>query len=73
MVDQKSVVDFRDNEERAELLVATAFDQLAFQTMAGITRPSPTTRVGSTVPGFAADVAAPSTRRLCRWDNVVRC
>lgn len=76
MADQKSVVSFRDNSKNVlSYWLADRLDQLAFQTMAGISyayKPNGATRVGSDLPflEFAADVAAPSTRRLCRWDNV---
>lgn len=76
MADQKSVVSFRDNSKNVlAYWLADRIDQMAFQTLAGISyayKPSGATRVGSDLQylEFAADVAAPSTRRMCRWDNV---
>lgn len=76
MADQKSVVSFRDNSKNVlSYWLADRIDQMAFQTLAGIGyqyKPSGATRVGSELQylEFAADVAAPSTRRMTRWDNV---
>ena len=76
MADQKSVVSFRDNSKNVlAYWLADRIDQMAFQTLAGISyayKPSGATRVGSDLHylEFAADVAAPSTRRMTRWDNV---
>ena len=76
MADQKSVVSFRDNSKNVlAYWLADRIDQMAFQTLAGISyayKPSGATRVGSDLQylEFAADVAAPSTRRMTRWDNV---
>ena len=76
MADQKSVVSFRDNSKNVlAYWLADRIDQMAFQTLAGISyayKPNGATRVGSDLQylEFAADVAAPSTRRMCRWDNV---
>ena len=76
MADQKSVVSFRDNSKNVlAYWLADRIDQMAFQTLAGISyayKPNGATRVGSDLQylEFAADVAAPSTRRMTRWDNV---
>lgn len=74
MADQKSVVEFRGNSKDVlSYWLADRIDQMAFQTMAGISyayKPDGSTRVGSDLQflEFAADVAAPSTRRTTRWD-----
>ena len=74
MADQKSIVSFRDNSKNVlSYWLADRIDQMAFQTLAGIGyqyKPNGATRVGSDLQylEFAADVAAPSTRRMCRWD-----
>lgn len=76
MADQKSVVSFRDNSKNVlAYWLGDRIDQMAFQTLGGISyaySPSGATRVGSDLQylEFAADVAAPSTRRMTRWDNV---
>jgi len=76
MADQKSVVSFRDNSKNVlSYWLADRIDQMAFQTLAGIGfqyKPSGASRVGSDLQylEFAADVTAPSTRRMTRWDNV---
>ncbi len=75
MADQKSIVSFRDNSKNVlSYWLADRIDQMAFQTLAGIGfqyRPDGRTRVGSDLQylEFAADVTAPSTRRMCRWDQ----
>lgn len=74
MADQKSVVEFRENSR--DLLaywLADRMDQLAFLTMAGVSysvRNSGGTRIGSDLPSleFAADIKAPSAKRVARWD-----
>jgi len=74
MADQKSVVSFRDNSKNVlSYWLADRIDQMAFQTLAGIGyqyKSNGATRVGSDLQylEFAADVTAPSTRRMCRWD-----
>ena len=76
MADQKSIVGFRDNSKNVlSYWLADRIDQMAFQTLAGIGyqyKPNGATRVGSDLQylEFAADVTAPSTRRMCRWDGV---
>lgn len=74
MADQKSVVSFRDNSKNVlAYWLADRIDQMAFQTLAGIGfqyKPNGATRVGSDLQylEFAADITAPSTRRMTRWD-----
>lgn len=74
MADQKSIVGFRDNSKNVlSYWLADRIDQMAFQTLAGIGfqyKPNGATRVGSDLQylEFAADVTAPSTRRMTRWN-----
>ena len=74
MADQKSIVSFRENSKNVlAYWLADRIDQMAFQTLAGIGyqyRPNGATRVGSDLSNleFAADVSAPSLRRMTRWD-----
>ena len=76
MADQKSVVEFRGNARNLlAYWLADRIDQMAFQTLAGRAyslRPNGASRVGSDLINleFAADVTAPSTKRMLRWDNV---
>jgi N4-gp56 family major capsid protein len=76
MADQKSVVEFRNNSKNVlAYWLADRLDQMAFSTLAGRAysiKPDGSARVGSNLPSleFAADVAAPSTKRMLRWDNV---
>ena len=78
MADQKSIVEFRENSKNLlAYWLADRIDQMAFQTLAGrsyLLKPDGSTRVGSDLPNleFAADVAAPSTRRVTRWDNTAK-
>lgn len=75
MADQKSVVEFRENSR--DLLaywLADRIDQMTFLTMAGISyaqRNAGGPRVGSDLRNleFAADVKAPSAKRVARWDK----
>jgi N4-gp56 family major capsid protein len=75
MADQKSVVEFRENSR--DLLaywLADRVDQLAFLTLAGLdysVKTSGGTRIGSDLRNleFAADVRAPSAKRVARWDK----
>jgi N4-gp56 family major capsid protein len=75
MADQKSIVEFRENSKNLlAYWLADRIDQMAFETLAGRSftlAPNGSTRVGSDLQNleFAADVAAPSTRRVTRWDN----
>jgi len=74
MADQKSIVSFRDNSKNVlSYWLADRIDQMAFQTLAGIGyqyKPNGATRIGSDLQylEFAADITAPSTRRMTRWD-----
>ena len=76
MADQKSVVEFRNNSKNVlSYWLADRVDQLAFSTLGGrayTVRPNGSSRVGSDLAAleFAADVSAPSTKRMLRWDNV---
>lgn len=76
MAEQKSVFSFRDNSKNVlAYWLADRIDQMAFQTLGGMSyayKPNGSTRVGSDLQylEFAADVSAPSTRRMTRWDNV---
>lgn len=75
MADQKSIVNFRENSrDKLAYWMADRIDQLAFLTLAGKAytyHPNGTTRVGSDLVNleFAADVVAPSSKRVGRWDN----
>jgi N4-gp56 family major capsid protein len=74
MADQKSVVDFRTHARDAlAYWMADRIDQLAFLTLSGVSyayKNNGAARTGSDLPllEFAADVAAPSTKRVTRWD-----
>ena len=76
MADQKSVVEFRGNSRDVlAYWLADRIDQMAFQTLGGRAysyKPNGATRVGSDLNSleFAADVSAPTTKRMLRWDNV---
>lgn len=75
MADQKSIVNFRENSrDKLAYWCADRIDQLAFLTLAGKSyayHPNGVTRVGSDLKNleFAADVVAPSAKRVGRWDN----
>jgi N4-gp56 family major capsid protein len=75
MADQKSIVNFRkDSRDVLAYWMSDRIDQLAFLTMAGWSytlNPNGSTRVGSDLPylEFAADVAAPTSGRVARWDG----
>lgn len=75
MADQKSIVEFRNNSRDVlAYWLADRIDQLAFLTMAGLAytvKNSGGTRVGSDLASleFAADVVAPSAKRVARWDG----
>jgi len=75
MADQKSVVTFRENSrDKLAYWLSDRIDQLAFLTLAGVAytkHPNGTTRTGSDLKNleFAADVVAPSAKRVGRWDN----
>lgn len=78
MANQKSIVEFRNNSRNVlAYWLADRTDQLAFQTMAGVSyakRPDGSTRTGSDLPflEFAADVSAPTTNRRLRWDQTAK-
>lgn len=75
MADQKSVVNFRENSrDKLAYWLSDRIDQMAFLTMAGKSyayAPNGSTRIGSDLKNleFAADVSAPSSKRVGRWDN----
>ena len=75
MADQKSVVEFRSNSRDVlAYWLADRIDQLAFLTVSGVSyayKNNGAARVGSDFPflEFAADVAAPSSQRVARWDK----
>ena len=74
MADQKSIVEFRNNSRDVlAYWLADRVDQLAFLTMAGMDYSmmnSGGTRTGSDLSylEFAADVKAPSAKRVAQWD-----
>jgi len=74
MADQKSIVEFRNNSRDVlAYWLADRVDQLAFLTMAGLSYTvanSGGTRTGSDLSylEFAADVTAPSAKRVAQWD-----
>ncbi len=74
MADQKSVVEFRGNSRDVlGYWLADRLDQLAFLTLAGISyayTPNGKTRTASDFVNleYAADIAAPSSKRVTRWD-----
>lgn len=78
MADQKSIVNFRkDSRDTLAYWMSDRIDQLAFLTMAGWSyslKPNGATRTGSDLPylEFAADVAAPTSGRIYRWDNTAK-
>jgi N4-gp56 family major capsid protein len=75
MADQKSIVEFRNNSRNVlAYWLADRIDQLAFLTLAGWSytlNNSGGTRVGSDLPflEFAADVKAPSAKRVGQWNK----
>lgn len=78
MADQKSIVNFRENSrDKLAYWMADRIDQLAFLTLAGLAysvRNSGGTRIGSDLVNldFAADITAPSAKRVGRWDNTAK-
>lgn len=78
MADQRSIVAFRENSrDKLAYWLADRMDQLAFLTLAGKAYSFHTdgrARVGSKLPGleFAADVVAPSAKRVGRWNNTTK-
>lgn len=75
MADQKSVVSFRENaRDKLAYWLADRIDQMAFLTMAGKSysfHPNGSARIGSDLKNleFAADVTAPTAKRVGRWNN----
>lgn len=73
--DQKSVINFREmGKDRLAYWLANRVDQLAFLTMSGISYAflnNGAPRTGSPFPNltFAADVAAPTSKRSLMWDG----
>lgn len=78
MADQKSIVEFRNNSRDVlAYWLADRVDQVAFLTMAGVDYSianSGGARTGSdlTFLEFAADVTAPSAKRVARWDGTAK-
>lgn len=76
LAEQKSVVSFRKESKNVlSYWLADRMDQLAFLTLSGVSyafKTDGTARVGSDFPflEFAADIAAPSDKRVTRWDAV---
>ena len=74
MAEQRSVVKFRaEAKDHLSYAVSRVMDELAFQTLSGISytlKPDGSQRLASQLPlmRFAADVAAPSSKRHFRWD-----
>ena len=78
LADQKSIINFREQSRNVlAYWLADRMDQLAFLTMAGKSytfHPSGSMRLGSRLKNleFAADVVAPSAKRVGRWDNTTK-
>jgi N4-gp56 family major capsid protein len=78
MADQKSIVTFRENSrDKLAYWAADRIDQMAFLTIAGKSyafHPNGSSRIGSELTRleFAADVTAPSAKRVGRWDNTAK-
>jgi N4-gp56 family major capsid protein len=78
MAEQKSVVSFRNHaRDKLAYWLADRIDQLAFLTLAGISYAKMTdgrVRTGSNLKNleFAADVVAPSSKRVARWDGTAK-
>lgn len=75
MAEQKSIVNFRtEAKDKLSYTAARVMDELAFQTLAGVSYAFKTNGAartgGSQLPflEFAADVQPPSTKRHLRWD-----
>lgn len=75
LAEQKSVVSFREQSKNVlAYWLADRMDQLAFLTLSGVSyayKPDGTARVASDFPflEFSADVTAPSSKRVVRWDS----
>lgn len=78
MADQKSIVEFRNNSRDVlAYWLADRIDQLAFLSLSGVSysyKNNGAARVGSDLPflEFAADVAAPTSQRVARWDGTAK-
>lgn len=78
MADQKSIVEFRNNSRDVlAYWLADRIDQLAFLTMAGLSynvKNSGGLRTGSDLSylEFGADVKAPSSKRVARWNGTTK-
>ena len=78
LADQKSIINFREQSRNVlAYWLADRMDQLAFLTLAGKSyafHPSGSQRLGSRLKNleFAADVVAPSAKRVGRWDNTAK-
>jgi N4-gp56 family major capsid protein len=74
MAEQKSVIAFREQSKNVlAYWLADRIDQMAFLTASGVSyalKNDGSARVGSALPqlAFAADVAAPTSKRRLRWD-----
>lgn len=75
LADQKTVIKFREQgKDKLAYWLANRMDQLAFLTLSGVSyayNNDGSARVGSPFPNlaFAADVAAPSSKRYLVWDG----
>ncbi len=75
MAQQRSIVKFREtSRDVLAYWLADRVDQMAFLTLSGVAYSQKNTgiaRVGSDLPNltFAADVAAPTSARVLRWDG----
>jgi len=78
MADQKSIVEFRGNSRDVlAYWLADRIDQLAFLTLSGVSyafKNNGAARTGSDLPflEFAADVSAPTSQRVARWDGTAK-
>ena len=76
MAEQKSIVNFREqSRDKLAYWLSDRMDQLAFLTLSGVAYTmtnSGAVRVGSDLKNleFAADVKAPSAKRVFRWDKI---
>lgn len=75
MAEQKTIVNFREqSKDKLAYWLADRMDQLALLTMSGVPytmRNNGAPRIGSKLPllEFAADVSAPSSKRVARWNG----
>lgn len=76
--DQKTVIEFRENaRDRLAYWLSNRLDQLAFNTLAGVsysfnTDGSPRASTAFSSLAFAADVTAPTANRHRRWDGTAQ-